>query len=83
VHRQAEEIVLDTAAPVYLGGGILTAGQALLDDRLAERLAERAPKAAPHTVPAPPILGAGLLALDRVRAGEGAHARLRATYGAA
>ncbi|WP_326690357.1 ATPase [Streptomyces sp. NBC_01795] len=95
VRRQAEEIVslavvaltrlglLETAAPVYLGGGILTSGQALLDDRLAERLAERAPKATAHTVQAPPVLGAGLLALDRVQADEGAHARLRATYGAA
>ncbi|GAA2597269.1 N-acetylglucosamine kinase [Streptomyces axinellae] len=95
VHRQAEEIaslvavtldrldLLETETPVHLGGGILTADQELLDDGLAELLAQRAPRAVPHTVHAPPILGAGLLALDRVQAGERAHARLRATYGAA
>lgn len=92
VHRQAEEIVslavvtltrlglLTTDSPVHLGGGVLTARHPALHDRLTARLAERAPLARAHLVTAPPILGAGLLALDRAHAPVEAHARLRAHY---
>lgn len=92
VHRQAEEIVslsvvtltrlglLDTASPVYLGGGVVTARHPVLHERLTTLLAERAPRATARLVTAPPILGAGLLALDRAQAPTEAHIRLRAHY---
>ncbi|MFE6286441.1 N-acetylglucosamine kinase [Streptomyces sp. NPDC057877] len=93
VHRLAEEVValstvalgrlglLDEEAPVLLGGGVLAARHPALEARIAELLAERAPKAVIGFVTAPPVLGAGLLALDASRAGPGAAGRLRAYYG--
>ncbi|URN12034.1 ATPase [Streptomyces radiopugnans] len=78
VHRQAEEIavmaavalerlgLLGTPAPVVLGGGVAAARHPLLHDRLLALLAERAPLATVHVVTAPPVLGAALLALDRL-----------------
>ncbi|MFD0319087.1 N-acetylglucosamine kinase [Streptomyces flavalbus] len=94
VHRQAEEIValstvalgrlglLDEETPVVLGGGVLAARHPRLEERIVDLLAERAPKAVIRFVTAPPVLGAGLLALDAagVTAPEAA-ARLRAHYG--
>jgi len=94
VHRQADEIVamavvaldrlglLGTPTPVLLGGGVAAARHPLLHDRVLSLLAERAPRAAVRVVTAPPVLGAGLLALDHLRAGPAAHARLRAHYAA-
>jgi N-acetylglucosamine kinase-like BadF-type ATPase len=94
VERQAEEIavmaavtlerldLLGTPAPVVLGGGVVAARHPLLHDRLLALLAERAPGAAVHVVTAPPVLGAGLLALDRLGAGSAPYARLRAHYAA-
>ncbi|WP_296604059.1 N-acetylglucosamine kinase [Nocardioides sp.] len=90
VLRQAEEIValavsvlrrLDLLAErveVVLGGGVLTAGHALLLDAIATGLAAAAPQAVPVVVSAPPVLGAALLGLDHVDAEPGAHDRLRA-----
>lgn len=92
VERQAEEVVamataalrrlelLDTAVPVVLGGGVLTARHALLDEGIARLLARRAPRAVARVVTAPPVLGAALLALDRAAAPRRAYARLRAHY---
>ncbi|NBM16331.1 N-acetylglucosamine kinase [Streptomyces sp. GC420] len=92
VERQAEEIVamavvalgrlglLDEEAPVLLGGGVLAARHPQLDGRVRALLATRAPRATPRVVTAPPVLGAGLLALDDVRASPEAHRRLRAHY---
>lgn len=92
VDRQAEEIVtmavvaltrlslLDEETPVVLGGGVLAARHPLLDDRVHALLAERAPKAVPRVVTESPVLGAGLLGLDRMSAGADAQARLRAYY---
>ncbi|MFP8908022.1 N-acetylglucosamine kinase [Streptomyces atacamensis] len=92
VHRQAEEIavmaavalerldLLGTPAPVVLGGGVAAARHPLLHDRLLALLAERAPLATVHVVTAPPVLGAALLALDRLGAGPAPYARLRAHY---
>ncbi|MCT2590495.1 ATPase [Streptomyces sp. N2-109] len=89
VHRQADEIValaavtltrlglLAHATPVLLGGSVLAARHPMLHDRLTEGLADRAPRATARLVSAPPVLGAGLLALDELRAAEGAYARLR------
>ncbi|MER0445663.1 BadF/BadG/BcrA/BcrD ATPase family protein [Streptomyces sp. Edi4] len=92
VERQAEEIValatvalgrlglLEVETPVLLGGGVLAARHPQLDDGVRERLAVRAPKAVPLVVTASPVLGAGLLGLDRVSAPDEAYARLRAQY---
>ncbi|AZM62263.1 MULTISPECIES: N-acetylglucosamine kinase [unclassified Streptomyces] len=93
VDRQAEEIVtmavvalrrlelLDEETPVLLGGGVLAAGHAVLLDRIHGLLAERAPKAGARVVAVRPVLGAGLLGLDRVGAPAPAYERLRSRYG--
>jgi len=90
VLRQAEEVVvlatsamrrldlLDEPVPVVLGGGVLTAGHALLLDAIESGLAAAAPKAQPRVVAAPPVVGAALLGLDRIGAGPAARTRLRA-----
>ena len=92
VDRLAEEVVtmatvaltrldlLDEETPVVLGGGVLAAGHAQLDDRIRELLASRAPKATAGVVTAPPVLGAALLGLDRVGAGPEALERVRAHF---
>lgn len=94
VRRQAAEIaamaavalerldLLRRPVPVVLGGGVLAAGHPLLLDAVAAGLAERAPRAVPRLVTAPPVLGAGLLGLDRLGAPAEAHDRLRARYAA-
>jgi N-acetylglucosamine kinase-like BadF-type ATPase len=94
VRRQAEEVValaatairrldaLDSPIDVVLGGGVLTAGHALLMDDIGRLLRAEAPLAVARVVEAPPIVGAALLALDRVDAPAGVAARLRASFGA-
>ncbi|MFE0045031.1 N-acetylglucosamine kinase [Streptomyces albireticuli] len=89
VARQAEEVVtmavvalgrlgLSAArVPVVLGGGVLAARHPLLHDRVVELLAERAPEAVPRVVTAPPVLGAGLLALDRAGSRQGVRGEAR------
>ncbi|MFI7241356.1 N-acetylglucosamine kinase [Streptomyces qinglanensis] len=89
VARMADEVVtmavvalreLDLLAeevPVLLGGGVLAAGHALLDDRVTRLLAERAPRAVPRVVRARPVLGAALLGLDALGAPVAAHERAR------
>ena len=91
VLRQAEEVValatsamrrldlMDEPVPVVLGGGVLTAGHALLLDAIDAGLARVAPKAQPRVVSAPPVVGAALLGLDRVGAGHEARDRLWAS----
>ncbi|MEU7069447.1 BadF/BadG/BcrA/BcrD ATPase family protein [Streptomyces narbonensis] len=93
VHRLAEEVaamaavalgrlgLLDEEAPVMLGGSVLAARHPQLEDRLVEALGARAPRATIGFVTAPPVLGAGLLALDEVAAGPAAAGRLRGHYG--
>ncbi|MER5545652.1 N-acetylglucosamine kinase [Streptomyces sp. NPDC001118] len=68
--------LLDEETPVLLGGSVLTAGHALLDDAIRDHLTARAPKADVRVVTASPVLGAALLGLDRL--GAGARARERA-----
>ncbi|MEU9853462.1 BadF/BadG/BcrA/BcrD ATPase family protein [Streptomyces sp. NPDC047974] len=93
VHRMAEEVValsavalrrlglLDEEAPVLLGGSVLAARHPQLEERIRELLAVRAPKAVVRFVTAPPVLGAGLLALDEWGGAEpGAAERLREQY---
>ncbi|MGW0987117.1 N-acetylglucosamine kinase [Streptomyces sp. NPDC002486] len=93
VERQAEEVVsmavvaltrldlLDEPAPVLLGGGVLSARHAQLNNHIEHLLTARAPKAMPQVVTAAPVLGAALLGLDTVGAREGAQERLRTYYG--
>ncbi|MFF4687382.1 N-acetylglucosamine kinase [Streptomyces sp. NPDC001307] len=69
--------LLDEETPVLLGGSVLTAGHALLDDGIRELLAARAPKADVHVVTASPVLGAALLGLDRLGADGQARERAR------
>lgn len=93
VHRMAEEVValsavalrrlglLDEEAPVVLGGSVLAARHPQLEERIRELLAARAPKAVVRFVTAPPVLGAGLLALDEWGGAEpGSAERLRGQY---
>ncbi|MFE5484500.1 N-acetylglucosamine kinase [Streptomyces sp. NPDC056527] len=94
VHRLAEEVValstvalgrlglLDEEVPVLLGGSVLAARHPEVDTRIAELLAVKAPKAVIGVVTAPPVLGAGLFALDERGDGPQAAARLREHYGA-
>ncbi|MFI5687111.1 N-acetylglucosamine kinase [Streptomyces sp. NPDC051636] len=92
VDRLAEEVVtmatvalsrldlLDEETPVLLGGGVLTAGHAQLEDGIRDLLSARAPKAVPRVVTASPVLGAALLGLDRLGAGAQAGNRARAYW---
>ncbi|QNE81157.1 ATPase [Streptomyces rutgersensis] len=73
--------LVDTPAPVLLGGSILAARRPGLDAGVREALARRAPLAEPRVVTAAPVLGAALLGMDAVGAGAGAYARVRAWFG--
>ncbi|OXY99992.1 N-acetylglucosamine kinase [Streptomyces diastatochromogenes] len=92
VHRLAEEVatmatvaltrldLLTEETPVLLGGSVLTAGHAQLDDTLRDLLSSRAPKADIRVVTASPVLGAVLLGLDRLGARAEARERARAYW---
>ncbi|MFI6035364.1 N-acetylglucosamine kinase [Streptomyces sp. NPDC051315] len=92
VDRLAEEVVtmatvaltrldlLEEETPVLLGGGVLTAGHAQLDDSVRDLLASRAPKAVARVVRERPVLGAALLGLDRVGADPAAQDKVRAYF---
>jgi N-acetylglucosamine kinase-like BadF-type ATPase len=89
IDRQAEEIVILAAnalerldllgaeIPVVLGGGVLASNDSRLLSGIRSALAEKAPRAHIHLVTAPPIVGAGLLALEAVGAKAGALTRAR------
>lgn len=80
IDRQADEIVKMTVSaltrlglngqriPVILGGGVLSAGNARLLSRIEQRLRAQAPLAEAQLVVMPPVIGAGLLALEYMRA---------------
>jgi N-acetylglucosamine kinase-like BadF-type ATPase len=90
VDRQAAEVVafaraaltrlelLDREVPVVLGGGIIRAGDERLMRGITEQLAADAPHARIVIVSAPPIVGAGLLALESAGASPAALDRARA-----
>ncbi|WP_409472075.1 N-acetylglucosamine kinase [Streptomyces sp. HC307] len=92
VDRLADEVVtmatvaltrlnlLAEETPVLLGGSVLAARHARLDDRIRDLLGARAPKAVPRVVTESPVLGAALLGLDRIGAGARVQARLRAHF---
>ncbi|MCA0296170.1 MAG: N-acetylglucosamine kinase [Actinobacteria bacterium] len=89
VDRQADEVVayvracltrldmLDRPVPVVLGGGVLRARHARLEQRAAAGIAAIAPSARLLVLDHPPILGAALLALASAGAGPEAIARAR------
>ena len=64
---------------MILGGGVLTAGHALLMDRIDDLLRAAAPQAVTQVISTPPVVGAGLLGLDHLGATAEAQAILRST----
>jgi N-acetylglucosamine kinase-like BadF-type ATPase len=68
------------ATPVVLGGGVITARDPRLLERISEHLAAAAPRAQMRVIDVPAVVGAALLALDHVQAGPGAESRLRASF---
>jgi N-acetylglucosamine kinase-like BadF-type ATPase len=68
------------ATPVVLGGGVMTARNALLMSGITAQLSGAAPGAQVRVIDVPPVVGAALLGLDRVQAGPQAEARLRAAH---
>jgi N-acetylglucosamine kinase-like BadF-type ATPase len=89
VDRLAEEVVTmirvtlerlgltARAVPVALGGGLMQSGDARLIGAIKAGLARVAPAATVHVTSSPPIVGAALLGLDELGAGDEARARLR------
>jgi N-acetylglucosamine kinase-like BadF-type ATPase len=95
VDRQAAEVVsfarasltrlgmLDREVPVVLGGGVIRAGDERLISGIIAGLANDAPQARIVLAGAPPIVGAGLLALESAGAAPAALDRARAELTAA
>jgi N-acetylglucosamine kinase-like BadF-type ATPase len=93
VERLAEEVVAlirvtidrlgltDEPVEVALGGGLMQSRDERLIGAITRRLADVAPAAAVHVTSSPPIVGAALLGLDEVEAGEEAQARARRELG--
>ena len=90
VDRLAEEValmaasclrrldLLETDTPVVLGGGVIRGRDARLITHIETRLQQLAPRASTVIVDSPPILGAGLLALEAAEAHPTAVAAARA-----
>jgi N-acetylglucosamine kinase-like BadF-type ATPase len=70
----------DDAVDVVLGGGLLRAGSALLDDRIDAAVLAAAPRARIVRTTQPPVLGAAVLALDEAGATTSARTRLREQF---
>ncbi len=69
--------LLDTATPVVLGGGVIRGRDPRLLSHIDARLAQLAPLATTVVVDSPPLLGAGMLALEAVGASASAVERAR------
>jgi N-acetylglucosamine kinase-like BadF-type ATPase len=92
VDRLADEVVamvratatrLDLAGEevdVVLGGGVLQSRNDRLLGRIAGGVLEVGARMVVHVASHPPVVGAALIALDRVGAGHEAHSRLRAAF---
>ena len=65
---------------VVLGGGLLRAGSAQLDDRIEANIHAGAPRARIVLATQPPVVGAAVLALDEAGAGALARTRLREQF---
>jgi N-acetylglucosamine kinase-like BadF-type ATPase len=74
--------LLDQPTVAVLGGGVLTSEDPLLHSVISEGLAAAAPRCAIHVTRVPPVVGAGLWALDRLPATATAEERLRADLAA-
>jgi N-acetylglucosamine kinase-like BadF-type ATPase len=70
--------VQDEPVEVVLGGGIFQTHDTGFQQRVAYGIKAIAPRAVLHHLSAPPVLGAGLIGLDTLGAGDQAKARLRA-----
>jgi len=70
--------MLDIPTVVVLGGGVLTARDDILLAEIDARLAEVAPRASTVVTEVSPVVGAALLALDRLGAAPEAKLALRA-----
>jgi hypothetical protein len=73
VHRLG---LADVEVALVLGGGVLTAGHAQLDDALTRHIAERALRVSRRMPTQPPVFGAALLAMDDLGADAAAAGRL-------
>jgi N-acetylglucosamine kinase-like BadF-type ATPase len=92
VDRLADEVVamvramvdsLDLAGDeldLVLGGGLLQAGNTRLLERIVDRVRDVGPLLTVRVASHPPVVGAALVALDRIAAGADAQARLRAAF---
>jgi N-acetylglucosamine kinase-like BadF-type ATPase len=92
VDRLADEVVAKVGAMVtrldlagdeldlVLGGGLLQAGNTRLLGRIADGVREVGPRLTVRVASHPPVVGAALIALDRIAAGPDAQARLRAAF---
>jgi N-acetylglucosamine kinase-like BadF-type ATPase len=70
--------MLDVPTVVVLGGGVLTSRDEILLAEIDTRLADVAPKASTVVTEVSPVVGAALLALDRLGASPAAKQALRA-----
>jgi N-acetylglucosamine kinase-like BadF-type ATPase len=89
VDRQAKEVVAlatvaadrlglrDSPYAVVLGGGVLRAQHPLLHDRVKNGILKHSPTAIVSVLTQPPVLGAGLFALDALGAAPRSHSVLR------
>ncbi|HEX4253723.1 MAG TPA: BadF/BadG/BcrA/BcrD ATPase family protein, partial [Streptosporangiaceae bacterium] len=92
VQRQATEIctmalvamrrlgLTGLAAPVVLGGGMLTARDPLLTAAVVDGIGAAAPRAEVTIVDVPPVAGAILLGLDEIGTAPAAEQKVRAAY---
>jgi N-acetylglucosamine kinase-like BadF-type ATPase len=92
VRRQADEVTVmaltvmrrlrltGRAAPVVLGGAILSARDPLLISTIRSGITAEAPHARVGVTDIPPVAGAALLGLDRAQTGAAAYKQLRAAY---
>ena len=95
VRRQAEEVVLlarvalqrldliDKPATIVLGGGVLTSRDPTLLGEITDGLAASAPRASWHVTEAAPVVGAGLLGLDRLGVSDDLEETVRASLSSA
>jgi N-acetylglucosamine kinase-like BadF-type ATPase len=74
--------VADTDVEVVLGGGIFDTGDAGFHARVAAGIHAQAPRARLVRLAGPPVLGAALLGLDAIDAGDDAKERLRTALAA-
>jgi N-acetylglucosamine kinase-like BadF-type ATPase len=65
------------AVDVVLAGGVIRTGDEAFFERVAQQVHRRAPLARIRRLTEPPVIGAALLALDRLSASPGAETRLR------